>query len=307
MLALGSNIPAYIACRGATLMAMGRHKDALGAYDHALALDSSNPAYIACRGAALMAMGRYKDALDAYDLAHLLGSQDVDISRNRDAAIIAMGSRDAIAHYNTKGMTLRRLGRYGEALIAYDQVLVLDPNNPDVFMNRGDALMAVGRDEDALAAYEQALHLHPGDAAAYEKTGIALAVLGYPELALAQFNDAEHVEPQGTTEGKTWAGAVLWHLRDTVGARRRFASVSDRMAGCISFRTAEMEAIALCGLGQPDEAEKHLLDAIPFRTPGDDTEPRTIYELLADPPLPGIDRLRMIVANDTWVYREMGL
>ena len=71
--------------------------------------------------------------------------------------------------------------------------------------------MAMGRHEDALAAYEQALQLRPGDAAAHEKTGIALAVLGYPELALAQFNDAEHSEPQGAGEGRTWAGAILWH------------------------------------------------------------------------------------------------
>lgn len=159
--------------------------------------------------------------------------------------------------------------------------------------------MAIGRHQDALAAYELVLHLRPGHAATQEKAGIALAVLGYPELALAQFNDAEHGEPQGVGEGMAWAGAILWHLRDASGAQRRFVSVKDRVVGCTQFRTAEMEAIALCGLGQPDEAEKHLLDATPLRTVVDATEPRAIYDLLIDPPLPGIDRLRSIVDMDT--------
>jgi hypothetical protein len=59
-----------------------------------------------------------------------------------------------------------------------------------------------------------------------------------------------------------------------------------------------MEAIALCGLGQPDNAEQRLLSAVPHRAAADRAEPRTIYDLLADPPLPGIDRLRAIIDND---------
>ncbi len=60
------------------------------------------------------------------------------------------------------------------------------------------------------------------------------------------------------------------------------------------------EALALCGLGQPDNAEKRLLDATALRAPGDRVELRTtIYDLLSDPPLPGIDRLRTIIDNDT--------
>lgn len=265
----------------------------------AAVLDPSNPYVASRRGATLIAMGRHEDALAAYDHAHGLRPRDADISTGRDAALKAMGSCDAAAHYSMEGVTLRRTGRYGAALAAYDQALGLDPSNPDIFRNQGDALMAMRRHEDALAAYEQALHLRPGDAAAHEKTGIALAVLGYPELALAQFNDAEHSEPQGAGEGRTWAGAILWHLRDAAGARRRFASVNDRVTRCTPFRAAEMEAIALCGLGRPDEAEEHLLNATPLRTPGDATEPRIIYDLLTDPPLPGIDRLRMIVDSDT--------
>jgi hypothetical protein len=84
----------------------------------------------------------------------------------------------------------------------------------------------------------------------------------------------------------------LWHQGDSVRTRDRFARVQGRVGGCTAFRTAEMEAVALCGLGQPDEAERRLLGSLPWRTPGDLAEPRGLYKLLSDPPLPGIDRLR---------------
>ena len=49
----------------------------------------------------------------------------------------------------------------------------------------------------------------------------------------------------------------------------------------------------------PDSAEHHLLNALHLRAPGDRTETRAIYDLLMDPPLTGIERLRAIVEQDT--------
>jgi hypothetical protein len=41
-----------------------------------------------------------------------------------------------------------------------------------------------------------------------------------------------------------------------------------------------------------------LRRALPLRAAGDRAEPRAIYDLLTDPPLPGIDRLRAIIDAD---------
>ena len=86
----------------------------------------------------------------------------------------------------------------------------------------------------------------------------------------------------------------MWHQQDTAGAQERFMRVAGRVTGCTPFHAAEMEAIALCGLGQADAAEQHLLAAVPRRVPGDRAEPRAIYGLMSDPPLPGTERLREI-------------
>ena len=63
-------------------------------------------------------------------------------------------------------------------------------------------------------------------------------------------------------------------------ARELFELVPGRVTGCTPFRTAEMEAVALCGVGQQGDAEQRLLDASPLRTPGDHDEPRAIYDLI---------------------------
>lgn len=162
--------------------------------------------------------------------------------------------------------------------------------------NRGFSLAELGRHEEAVHAYDQALAQAPADADAHNNQGIALVVTGDLDGALDEFNAADRLDPAGSGEGRTWAGAILWHRRDNA-ARDRFANVVGKVTGCTPFHTAEIEAIALCGLGLPDTAHQHLLAALPQRVARDKDEPRTIYNLLADPPLPGIEQLREIIDN----------
>jgi tetratricopeptide (TPR) repeat protein len=263
---------------GPALAKLGRHKEALAAYDRALALDPDDAWAHSTRGAALRMLGRLEEALAAYDRA------------------LALDPDNAWVHSN-RGVALQLLGRLEEALAAYDRALALDPDNAWAHSNRGVALRALGRLEEALAAYDQALVLDPDYTDAHENRGIFLAVVGDLDGALADFDAADRLNPAGSGEGRTWAGAILWHRRDAAAARGRFARVGGRVTGCTPFHTSEMEAIALCGLGQPDNAEQHLLSAVPHRHAGDRAEPRAIYDMLADPPLPGIDRLRAIIDN----------
>ena len=212
---------------------------------------------------------------------------------------------------------LSSLGRHEEALAAYDRALGLDPNNAAAHKGRGQVLSSLGQYAEAQAAFNLALALDPGyptllsnvsgvarvaasdQALTHENQGIALAVAGDLSGALAEFDAAEHLTPDGAGKGQTWAGAIFWHRRNPAAARERFAMVQGRVTGCTPFHTAELEAIALCGLGRPGNAEQHLRRALPQRAAGDAAEPRAIYDLLADPPLSGIDRLRAIIENET--------
>jgi hypothetical protein len=122
--------------------------------------------------------------------------------------------------------------------------------------------------------------------------------MGELDGALAELDTAERLTPDSTGEGIAWAGTIWWHRRDIAKAREKFARVSGRVTGTTLFRTAELEAIALCGLGQADKAERHLLEALPSRIAEHQTEIQALYDLLLDPPMPGIDRLRAIANGE---------
>src|SRR5947209_10627296 len=77
------------------------------------------------------------------------------------------------AHYQVK--------RYEEALEAYVNVLLIDPNAAAVYNRKGFALLKLRRNEEAFDAFSKArdafefdIHLHPNDAEAYTGKDLAL-------------------------------------------------------------------------------------------------------------------------------------
>ena len=299
-------------CRGNALGDLGRFEDALTAHDRAIELDPDNSFVHVNRGNALGDLGRFEDALTAHDRAIELDPDNSFAHDGRGDALRALGRfEDALtAHdraiaaapdncyaHDGRGVALQDLGRFEDALTAHDGAIALDPNYSFAHTNLGNALQALGRFEDALTAYDRAIALNPNMPGRHENKGIVLAVTGHLDRALAEFDTSDRLDPIRSGAGRAWAGAILWHRRDATAARDRFAHVRGRVRGCTPFHTAALEAIALCGLGQPDSAEQHLLSAVSQRAIGDRAEPRKIYELLTDPPLPGIDRLRAIIDN----------
>ncbi len=91
--------------------------------------------------------------------------------------VIRLDPNDADAYYN-KGNVLSELGRPQEALVAYEQVIRLDPNDADAYIDKGNVLDKLERYREALAAYEQAICLAPNNAFAYYCKGNILEHLG---------------------------------------------------------------------------------------------------------------------------------
>jgi tetratricopeptide (TPR) repeat protein len=267
---------AYHDSRGSTLREMGRLDEALAMHDHALTLEPDNASIRNSRGITLREMGRLDEALATHDHALTLDPENAEI-------------------HSSKGITLHYQGRLEDALAAYGLALALEPDDAWFHSNRGVELLAMGRTMEALAALNWAVSLAPRSPGLRTNKALALVAVGDLDRALAEVDMARNASPTEEGEGNSLAGAILWHRGDMVTARDRFSLVKGRVTGCTPFRTAELEAIALCALGQPDKAHRHLLAAVPLRVPGDDTDAETIYDLLSDPPLPGIDRLREIV------------
>jgi tetratricopeptide (TPR) repeat protein len=67
---------------------------------------------------------------------------------------------------------------YNKAIQCYDRALEIEPNNADIWNNKGHALDDLGNHEEAIQCYDKALELDSNHAIAWNNKGFALAKLG---------------------------------------------------------------------------------------------------------------------------------
>lgn len=157
---------------GAMLSELGKHEDALEAYDNALALNTKDPEVWNNKGITLRDQGRHGDALKAFGKA-------IELYPKYPKA------------WSNKGVALRETGRLAEALDSYNHAIELDPKYAGAWNNKGNVLRDMGRFEDALAAYGKAIEFDPKSPVAWNNKGIALTMMGRGEEAQECFKKAE--------------------------------------------------------------------------------------------------------------------
>lgn len=86
-------------------------------------------------------------------------------------------------------------GKYNEALVSYNWVLELIPNDPNALNNRGNAYSKLKRYEEALIDYNRSLKLSPNETVTLDNRGIAYIRLKRYEKALADFNRSLELRP----------------------------------------------------------------------------------------------------------------
>jgi tetratricopeptide (TPR) repeat protein len=142
------------------------------------------------------------DALHMRGLAqYQLGHHGVAHTLLQQAALSLPA--DAAVHSNV-GLVLRALGRFPEALAAYDTALRLHAQFAQAWANRGNVLRDLGQHADAVRSYQQAVELQPGFAQAWHGMGLALGDLRRWPDAVAAFDRA-------IAQRKDYAVAYLDH------------------------------------------------------------------------------------------------
>jgi len=84
-------------------------------------------------------------------------------------------------------------GDYKGALAAYNQVLQIDANDADAYVNRGIARFQLGDRHGAIDDFNQALSLNPSDAEAYNQRGGVYLIMGDKHKAKADFQHAAKI------------------------------------------------------------------------------------------------------------------
>jgi tetratricopeptide (TPR) repeat protein len=61
----------------------------------------------------------------------------------------------------SKGAALRELGQYQQAIVMYDRVLAIDPNDIYAIGGKADSLYSSGQHQQAVAWFDKALEMDP--------------------------------------------------------------------------------------------------------------------------------------------------
>lgn len=254
--------------RGGALSDLGRHAEALVAFCQAIALDPA------------MTYVQYQIALQL----NLLGL-NAEALEAVDAAMSMMP--DDTAPVVLRGAILFSLRRYDDALAAFTGYLERKPDTAPVLVDRAQALRALGRYDEALAYYDRALALAPGLPRTSEEKGITLVMVGRYDHALEQFHES-------TATAQVWAAAIHWHRQEPRQARRLFESAAGQPMGMNRYESVTLRAVVACALGRTDSAADLLRAEAGPGDPASQDVLRRLYDLLGDPPMPGIDQLRAI-------------
>ncbi len=97
------------------------------------------------------------------------------------------------------------------SLLSFNALLKFKPNDPTIWLFRGDVLWALGRKEDAIVSYQTVLKYEPDSPIAWNDRGLVLRRLNRPEEALASLNRALGLQPN-TVEFLFNRGSVLGQL-----------------------------------------------------------------------------------------------
>ena len=115
-------------------------------------------------------------------------------------AFAAEISTEAKLQYN-KGVDMYRLGRYDEAITAFQQAVDIDPNYIDAYYNLGSILEYIKQDDAALSVFKQIILRKPTDYEAVYKAAALSIKLGLPDqaksyLSLIPANSIVHTKAQ---------------------------------------------------------------------------------------------------------------
>ena len=104
--------------------------------------------------------------------------------------------KDLTEAYLNRGNAFVNEGHSERALADYNQAIVLDPKNADVFNARCYARAILGQLQTALADCNQSLALRPNDAATLDSRGLTYLKLGQFENAIADHNAVLKINPR---------------------------------------------------------------------------------------------------------------
>lgn len=125
-----------------------------------------------------------------------------------------------------QGVLMLHSKQYEHALVAFHEVLALDPASPDAYVNAGFALLGLQRYGEAADFFRGAIDLRANQLNAYFGLAEALEAQGDLEGAVGAMRTYAHLAPPDDPfQRKSWA--ALWEWESRLKAQRSAAAGAD--------------------------------------------------------------------------------
>jgi tetratricopeptide (TPR) repeat protein len=200
----------YLSSLGSALQQLGRHEEALKAFDKAIQLAPDDALLWKNLGDVLLNLGRRAEALLGLQHALRLNPRDWEAAWKSGVLLHeAAWFEEALAQFNlchelqpnhaltlsVRALALRGLKRFEEALADSRRAHQLDPGNAEICTNAGDVLSSLGRYHEALLWLDRALALRPDFLPALQNKASSLVQLHRFEEAIAVRKLLKRLDP----------------------------------------------------------------------------------------------------------------
>ncbi|MGD0813005.1 MAG: tetratricopeptide repeat protein [Verrucomicrobiota bacterium] len=195
---------------------------------------------------------------------------------------LACTTDNAAAHLNF-GSALLAKDRADDAIIQYQQALLINPDYADAHFNLGNALRKNGRLEDAIAQYQQTLLINPNLAEARLNLGVALSQKGKLDDTITQYQKALQINPN-------YAEAHV-NLGNALAQKGKLDDAVTQYRLALQIRPDDEVAHASLGIvlaqaGRAGEAIRHLLKALQIQPANPESQNNLAWLLATCPEAP---------------------
>jgi len=178
VLTISGAVPATLNNLGIALRELGRHDEAIAAFDKALSMQPGYAAAWINKGNSLRRIGRPQDAIHVYR-----------------SALEHMSSPDPrVLH--ALGLCQQDIGQLEPAINSLRQALTFDPNLVETYYALGTVLERAQRFEEAIQSFKEVLHRVPNHHKALNGLGLAQQAMNRAPQAIEAFQDAISAQPQ---------------------------------------------------------------------------------------------------------------
>lgn len=174
---------------------------ALHEYEEAIRLDPRNGMAYFGRGAVANKKGEYDKAIASFDEAIRTDPKIANEPYYKRFRLVAdlLRPRPRNPKFEEvagRGLHALEKGNYDQAIIAFDELIRIDPNHSEAHRWRGDASLKKNQFDKALYEYDEAIRLDPKNGMAYSGRGAAAIKKGEFDEAIASFNEATRIDPR---------------------------------------------------------------------------------------------------------------